>query len=310
MEPNSAPQQRIVLHLLGSLRIQRGDVMLGAHDLGGIKPRQILEILLLHPGIPISKERIIELVWGQDAPGEAVATLQSYVSVLRRFLQPGGSRNGPLQTVNAGYVIDRSMVESDLDQFDALVRAAEHAPPAAAYPLLCRALELADEPLLGDELTAEWAESERSLHAIRVASLRIQAAETAVELGRPDEAILWAQTALATDQLNERAWTALILAMEQAGRFAEGLQAYERCRRVLQQELGCAPGPVLRDAYTRLLSVTADTEGDLSEALSALLYLHEQLSQAGRDGAPDASASLRAAGDVLSNFLHKALAAA
>lgn len=313
MNKNTALPQPMSVRLIGNLRIQRGEMVLGVENLGGPKPRQILEILLLHRGTPVSKDEIIDLLWEGQPPLEALPTLESYVSVVRRHIQPGQGRSGPLRTVTGGYVIDRSLVDVDLDRFEDLVHAADQAPSAKAYGLLCEALSLTEEPLLGDELTPEWIAAERELHANRVTAAKAHAAEVAAELGRSGEAIAWAQSALAGDQLNERAWTALILGMEQAGHYAEGLQAYEKCRRSLHRELGCAPGPFLRAAYARLLSATADAEGDLADALSALLFLHQQLSQGGKAAVPrerrDAT-SMWAAGKVLNNFMRKAMAVA
>jgi SARP family transcriptional regulator, regulator of embCAB operon len=308
----------ISVRLTGGLVIRRGHTVLGARSLGGPKPRQVLEILLLRRGIPVSKDQLIELLWGGHPPAEPLPTLESHVSVLRRNLQPGHTKTGPLRTATGGYVMDRTLVTTDLDRFEALARAAEQAAadPAAgssgaeeAYRLLTEALALTGEPLLGDELTCEWAETERALHATRVTAVTLAAAEAAAELGRCEEAVTFAQAALATDQLNERAWTALILALEAAGRHTEALQAYEKCRRTLHRELGCAPGPALRSAHARLLNATADADGELSDALSALLYLHEQLSHTDQHKSTPPPASVRAAGNILNKFLHKALAA-
>lgn len=305
------------MQLIGTLRIQRGDVVLGAHQLGGPKPRQILEILLLQLGTPVSKDRLIELLWGRNPTPEALATLESYVSVLRRNLQPGAGKNGPLRTTTGGYMMDPSLVDLDLDRFSRLHRRAQHAPAATAYPLLREALDLATAPLLGDELMPAWADDERALHATRVTEVAILAAQHAATLGKPVDAIAWASGALANEPLDERAWTALILALEQAGRHAEGLQAYARCRRTLDRELGCSPGATLRAAHARLLHATATRDDELSDVLAALLILQQQLAMTTKltgEPRPTSStppaASLREAGNVIDSFLRRALAAA
>ncbi|WP_081746885.1 BTAD domain-containing putative transcriptional regulator [Arthrobacter sp. H5] len=304
------------VNIIGSLRIVRGDTVLDANAVGGPKPRQILEILLLHLGNPVSKDRLIELLWNGRPPAEALPTLESYVSVLRRNLQPGSGKSGPLKTATGGYVMDRAQVDLDLDRFDRLLRRANQAEPAAAQELLTEALAMTTAPLLGDELLPGWAEDERQLHATRVLEAKILAAETAAALGKPDESIRWANQVLAADPLNERAWTALILGLEQAGRHAEGLQCYERCRRAMDRELGCAPGPGLKAAYARLLQTTAGGEDDLTDVLSALLVLHGQLSRTAgliqplsMPNTPGVGRSLREAGNVINSFLLRAMSA-
>jgi len=304
---------RVTIQILGNLRVCRGGAVLGAHHLGGPKPRQILEILLLQLGTPVSKEHLIDLLWGGNPPVEAQPTLESYVCVLRRNLQPGAGKRGPLQTVNGGYVMDKALVDLDLDRFDTLLRLAQHSGAADALPLLSEALGLAVGPLLGSELLPAWAADERSRHAARVTEARILAAESASALFRPGEAVGWAGQAADGDPLNERAWTALILGLELAGRPADGLAAFDRFRRILDRELGCAPGPDLRHAQVRMLHATAD--GELSDVLSALLLLHDRLHHAGAPNGTAASPaslapeSLREAGLVIDSFLRRALVA-
>jgi SARP family transcriptional regulator, regulator of embCAB operon len=291
---------RVAVSVLGNLTIRSGTETIGADQLGGVKPRQILEILLLQHGRPVSKSTLISRLWGEHASAGAASTLESYISVLRRQL--GWNRQGPLRTTTGGYYIDRTMVELDLDSFDRLLREAEYAEPLQAYAALTRALAMSAEPLLGNELLPAWAEEERSFHAGRVAAARVLAAEAAAALGRLPEAITLARQALQAQPINERAWTVLILALEQSGQPADGLQAYEQCRRMLLEELGCCPGPALRQSHARMLQTTAATDDDLAEVFSALLTLHGRSATRPRE--------LRAAGEILHNFLRQALAPA
>jgi DNA-binding SARP family transcriptional activator len=274
-------QVRLSVRVLGPLEVRRGDRTLTAQELGGPKQRQILEILLLQLGTPVSKDRLVELLWGDRPPAAALQNLESYVSVLRRGLQPGAGRSGPLRTANGGYVMDGAVVDLDLHRFELAVERARRSRAEAAYRLWCAALELASGPLLENELRCEWAEHQRELHGARVVEARVSAAETALELGLHREAVEHARAALAGDRLLERAWAVLVLGLEGLGRPVEGLQAYERCRRVLDQELGCAPSAALQAAHTRMLHATASTGSELGQVLSALLVLH------GQAGAPD-----------------------
>ncbi len=256
--PDVSPQTpALQISVFGPLTIRRGDIELGANDLGGPKPRQVLEILLMNFGSAVSKTRLMDLLWGGNQPAVALPTLESYVSVLRRHLQPGTGRRGPLRTVTGGYAIDRSLVELDLDRFETLTKRAGKAEPREALALLTEALELASAPLLGDELLPAWAEEERAAHSARVGLARVAAAETALSLGEAGKAIAWGGAAAKEDPLNERAWTALILGLELNGENTEALRAFERCRRVMDEELGCAPAPALREAQARLLKSTA-----------------------------------------------------
>jgi DNA-binding SARP family transcriptional activator/ActR/RegA family two-component response regulator len=260
--PEAAPQApALQISVFGPLTVRRGDIELGANDLGGPKPRQVLEILLMNFGSPVSKTRLMDLLWAGNLPAAALPTLESYVSVLRRQLQPGAGRTGPLKTVNGGYAIDRSLVELDLDRFETLTRLAGQAEPREALALLTEALDLASEPLLGDELLPAWAEEEQAAHAARLGLVRVAAAETALSIGELGKAIALGGAAVKEDPLNERAWTALILGLERNGENNEALRAFDRCRRIVDEELGCAPGPALQEAQARLLQSTAAASG-------------------------------------------------
>jgi DNA-binding SARP family transcriptional activator/ActR/RegA family two-component response regulator len=249
---------RLEANIIGPLRIRRGETVLGYGELGGPKPRQILELLLLNLGAPVSKDRLIDILWAGQAPPEALPTLESYVSVLRRHLQPGMGKDGPLRTVTGGYMLDRALVDLDLDRFESLVHGAESATPQRAIVLLQEALGLASAPLMGDELVPSWAEAERTRHAARVFHARVLAAESALALGKTQLAATWAREAVADDPLSEQAWTALVLGLEKNGQPTEALRAFDQCRRIMDREMGCAPGPVLRSIHARLLEATAD----------------------------------------------------
>ena len=305
--PGATPS--ISVQLFGSLEIRRDGVALTAADLGGCKPRHIFEILLLNLGTPVSKTRLIEILWGPSASDGAVATLESYVSGIRRAIQPGQTKTGPLRTANSGYVLDPQLVDLDLSRFRGLLRAASLAAPADAYPLLLEALELSTAPLLGFELVADWAEEARTRHSAERVAAMIFAAETATFLERHDEAIRWAQAAIRTEPLNERAWTVLVTAYELAGLPVEGLSAYDRCRRLFDRDLACSPGPALQAAHLRLLRQRAEANTELSEVLAALLFLGERLHGAGPQRLAADDRLHENAGRILDSFLQRVRAA-
>ena len=90
----------------------------------------------------MSAERLAAALWGEDAPGGAIRTVQVYVSRLRRAL----GEDGLLVTSWAGYRLWVRPGELDLDRFGRLVeegrRALGDARAAAAGELLREALGL------------------------------------------------------------------------------------------------------------------------------------------------------------------------
>ncbi len=108
--------------------------------LGGPKQRALLALLLLDGNEVVSRDRLIDGVWGERAPESAQRSLDTYVSRLRALL--GGDR---IERHQPGYRLRVEPGELDLERFEALLeqgRAASAArDPAAARELLHAALE-------------------------------------------------------------------------------------------------------------------------------------------------------------------------
>ncbi len=303
-EGDVLPPCLLEVRILGPLRIRRGGEVLEAGELGGPKPRQILEILLLNLGTPVSKDRLIDVLWGGRPPAEALPTLESYVSVLRRHLQPGQGKSGPLRTVTGGYVMDPALVDLDVSRFNDLLRRASRCEPVEALELLQEALGLATAPLLGDELTAPWAEEERGNHEHRVCRARAQAAELALSLHQPERAVHWAREALAGDLLNESAWRSLVLGLEESEQPLEALREFEQCRRTLHREMGCTPGETLRAAHARLLRLTGGSAAPPGATAAAAA----SVGSASASGVPGGEAGTRATLRILTIDDHRTFA--
>src|SRR6266567_555751 len=129
------------IRLFGSLQIEDGHRWVGPDDLGGRKPKQLLEILLNEWGRVVSKDRMVDLLWPDELPQNAAATLDTYVSVLRRHLEPTIVRardSRYLRRVHPGYLFDASEVEIDVDRFQALIVEGQHAREEAyRQAMLC-----------------------------------------------------------------------------------------------------------------------------------------------------------------------------
>src|SRR6266542_5720063 len=95
--------------LLGPLAVTRDGEPIA---LGGQKRRALLAVLLLEANQVVSRDRLIDALWGEDPPETARNTIQVYVSQLRTLLPEGA-----LETAPPGYrlVVDPETV--DLTQF-------------------------------------------------------------------------------------------------------------------------------------------------------------------------------------------------
>lgn len=101
--------------------------------------------------------------------------------------------------------------------------------------------------------TGTWVERRQAeLRELNLSALEI-VARAAAALGRTADAVAAAEEAIALEPFRESAYLALIGAHATAGNRGEALRAYERCRRVLAEELGVNPSPSTEAAYVALL---------------------------------------------------------
>lgn len=280
------PSGRIAVTLLGGLEVSGGGIRVGPRGLGGTKPRHVLLALLLHRGAPLAKDRLVDLLWDGRPPTGSMATLETYVCLLRKKLQPLHSPGpGPITTVAGCYAIDMARVDLDVDRYDRLVGTAlrPEVSAVAALPMLREALSLGRAPLLPEEPDDGWLAEVRRAHAHRMHRGLVEAAAKVAGLPNGD-AVHWAEAALEVDPLDESAWLALLRSHEASGQHADGVRAYERCRRLYAAELGCSPGAGLQEAYVRLLRGAHEDDGELSLLFDAVVRLHAA-SRAGRSRA-------------------------
>src|SRR2546428_5664223 len=99
--------------VLGPLEVLDGEESL---PLAGAKQRALLALLLLNANRVVSRERLIDELWGDEPPETAVTSVQVYVSRLRKLL----SREA-LVTRPPGYVLVVEPENVDLFRFERLV---------------------------------------------------------------------------------------------------------------------------------------------------------------------------------------------
>lgn len=246
----------------GSVVVDDGTRRLGARDFGGVKPKQLFELLVLHRGRPVSKDELTEALWGEKAPRDRIATLEAYMSVLRNRLQPGAGRNGSLIVTEYGaYRLDTDRAQVDLDRFDTLVRQAKTAPASQARGLLLEASRVAAGQLFEDEPYADWVLDARDRYARQQVEVLVDAATLHLESDAA-AALRLAEDAIALDQTCERAYMEAMRAANELGRRDLVLRTFERCAKVLETELGVRPlaeTVQLRDRLSAVSAERADT---------------------------------------------------
>ena len=151
------------ISLFGPIRITVSGRTFDAGDFGGVKPKELLEMLLLARGHPVRKDTLIDALWPNTPPKNPTGTLESYVSVLRkRMFSDSALARATIVTTWGAYRFALDEAALDLDVFDRLLERADRSP-ATRLPLLQQAAELAVGELLEDVADTEWIEHDREL---------------------------------------------------------------------------------------------------------------------------------------------------
>src|SRR5207249_9719621 len=102
-----------------------------------------------------------------------------------------------------------------------------------------------------------WVESKRrELGGVRARALRVLA-EASLAADKAADAVRWAEQAIEAEPFRESGYRLLMTAHVAAGNRAEALRVYDRCRRLLADELGTYPSPETDSMYRGLLETPA-----------------------------------------------------
>ncbi|MFE0026365.1 BTAD domain-containing putative transcriptional regulator [Amycolatopsis sp. NPDC059021] len=244
------------VQVLGPVRAWRAGTEL---DLGSAHRRAVFAVLAFSAGDTVSRHELVDALWGDEPPDSASGSIYTYVSGLRRALDPGQaprSGGGTLASTGSGYSlrIDRDGV--DVHRFDALradaVRHRNAGEPLAAVADLDAALALYS----GDVLSGVPGPFARA-HRARLAELRLTVvesrAEILLELGRHEELVDELNALCREYPLREKPPALLMRALADGGRTAEALDVFETTSTNLGEASGLEPGPELRRLHEQLL---------------------------------------------------------
>ncbi|MEU5567862.1 ATP-binding protein [Micromonospora musae] len=252
----------MLLRVLGPLEVEVDTG--GTVDLGGPRQRAVLALLLSARGEVVPVGRMINDLWRGAAPPRAIASLQAYVSNLRRLLEPDRERRVParvLVTAPPGYALRVSADAVDAGRFETMLaqaRSVGSADPGRARLLLGGGLDLWRGPAYAEFAGEPWAQPE----VTRLEELRFAARELLLDAtlrsGAAAEAAAEAEVLTRQAPLREESWRLLALALWRAGRQGDALAALRRAREVLAEELGLDPGPALVQLELAILGQRVD----------------------------------------------------
>ena len=244
----------IEYRLLGPLEV---DANGRAIEIGGLKQRALLAMLVLRANQPVPRDVLADQLWGEHLPAGAQHTLEVYISRLRKAL--GDAAGYQLVLTRPGAYLLRVQDEHvDVNRFERLAgkgrqALAANAPGEAAAGFrqalaLWRGSALAD---LSDEPFAR-------VEIARLEDLRAGVIEDRVEadlaLGHHADVVGELKALVAECPLRERLQQQLMVALYRCGRQPEALAAYQAARRTMVEELGIEPSPALQRVERAILA--------------------------------------------------------
>ncbi|MGW7715522.1 BTAD domain-containing putative transcriptional regulator [Streptomyces chartreusis] len=244
----SVPASGLYASVLGPVRLWQDGRQLPT---GSPQQRALLAALVLREGRTATAAELIDALWGEDPPSQALAALRTYASRLRKVMDPGA-----LVSESGGYALRLSDRAFDVDVARRLARQAEQMRIQGdlehARMLLRHALGLWEgESLAG--VPGPFAEAQ---HA-RLEEWRLQLLESRLDMdlacGLHADIVAELVALTSAHPLRERLRELLMLALYRAGRQAEALAVYADTRRLLADELGVDPREGLARLQQRIL---------------------------------------------------------
>jgi DNA-binding SARP family transcriptional activator len=242
------------VRILGPMAIEAGG---GTLALGSGRQRTMLALLALSPGVPVSRESLIDAMWGAHPPATAADLVHSYVSRMRRRFSEAGAAGDPaLSITDGGYELSIAEDQLDLQAFrtqsETGRREARDGRLDAALTGYENAVGLWRGDPLSDLPNLQVHPSVVAIARERWITLH-EYTDVATRYGRGEEILPLLHMLADAEPFNETLHARLMRALADAGQQAAALDVFTMMRRRLADELGVDPEPQLQEIYNVIL---------------------------------------------------------
>jgi YVTN family beta-propeller protein len=249
---------QLKVFLAGRIAVEADAVVIDEGRFPGRQGRLLFAYLVAEEGRPVPRDELAEAVWGDSPPATWEKALTVVVSKLRALLADLGL-DGTTVLTGAFGCYRLELPEGSWVDVVAAANAAKESEEALAVGDLeeartaaTLAASLVRHPFLPGEEGAWVEEQRRDLADVRDRALATLA-DACLRSGNASEAVKWAEQTIALSPFRETGYRRLMEAHIAGGNRAEALHVYERCRRLLADELGSYPSPETESIYRGLL---------------------------------------------------------
>jgi DNA-binding SARP family transcriptional activator/basic membrane lipoprotein Med (substrate-binding protein (PBP1-ABC) superfamily) len=249
--------------LAGRIAVEAEGVVIDERHFPGRQGRLLFAYLVAAHGRQVPRDELAGVLWGDAPPATWDKALSVLVSKLRAVLAESGVDGARALTAAFGCYqldlpeatwVDVLAAESAANEADGFLEADE---PESATAAAALAESVTRNPFFpGDD--GPWLEEKRrELAEVRSRALSALT-EASLRTGKAAEAVRWAGLAVEAEPFRESGYRRLMEAHVAAGNRGEALRVYERCRRLLAEELGAYPSPETESIYRSLLEASPE----------------------------------------------------
>lgn len=243
--------------MTGRVCIEADETLLHERHLMGRQGRLIFVYLASEHRRTISRDELAEELWPRTLPSSWERSLSAIISKLRTLLSSVGLPSTALASSFGSYQlhlptgawIDLEAAAEALDHAESALR---NGKPRQAEGWAQVCYHICRRPFLTGE-DGPWATQKRAELRDMLVRAHDCLSEISVFSGEPALAAKHAEQALTLEPFRETSYQRLMRAHAAAGNRAEALRVYERCRRLLAEELGVSPSSQTEAVYLDIL---------------------------------------------------------
>jgi SARP family transcriptional regulator, regulator of embCAB operon len=226
------------------------------------KPRQLLAILALNVGHPLPVSTLISEIWGHGQPRTAVTTLHTYIGKLRKGLELAVRGDADrvkevLATERIGYRLNMPSADVDTGRYEQSARAGRRAAEKGDYLTASQRLGDALAMWRGSALSDVPAGPHLTVEIVRLEETRLSDLDLRIEsdlrLGQNRQLLGELAALCARFPMSENFYAKYILALYRSGQQWRALDAYQRLRTTMVEELGVDPSVGMRRLHQAVL---------------------------------------------------------
>jgi DNA-binding SARP family transcriptional activator/predicted ATPase len=274
--------KRLEIDLLGAFSVRLDGERV--NSFGADSARALLAYLAMHPGSPVDRETLANLLWSEQPTQEGLRNLRQALLRLRRALQEDEEDSAAhLHVTRAALQLTLQPADRiDISEFTCRVEAAQSCD--FSQPILLQdgvlmpvgdrqtvadrqtvgisSLETAARLYRGDFLEGfhfesepfeEWSARERENLRCRAMDIFQQLALIYEQTGNLARTRYFAQRQITLEPWREEAHSQIMRSLAADGQRSAALAQYEQCRKVLLAEFGIQPNPETRNLYLTIL---------------------------------------------------------